>query len=171
MAQSLIETTVTLITEHLQQNFPSAMAGVRSIRPDNVVTTEVPPIESYFTYPMARGFRPPAVFVISDEIDFRNEQSGANFISAQMRVNVSVLVEDQDKAKLTTKAWRYQTALSSMLTETQLLSDETNVKIVCVVRRATFSPIYTNAKNEDSSEALFRKEIVLELDVDHYENF
>lgn len=171
MTQQLIETDSNLLIAHIKANFPAALAGIRAVRADNSVTTEPPPSESYFIYPGARGFRPPAVFVIGDEIDFRNEQMGANFIDARVRINVSIVVEDKDKQKLTVKAWRYQAALSGMLTQTTLLSADQKVKIVSIVRRATFSPIYTNAKNAESPEALFRKEIILELDVDHYESF
>jgi hypothetical protein len=168
MAHRLTEATVDLLLSHIKTNIGAALASVRAEVNDPVVTTEVP--KSYFIYPKAKGFRAPAVFVIADEFDFKVPERGANFISGSVRINVSVLLEDRNSELLTRRCWRYQSALHELLAQTQLTTSDNTLKIVSIVRRARYSPLYSNAKDESSVEAVFRKEVLLELEVDHYEN-
>lgn len=169
MTAKLTEATVNLLVGHIKTNIAAALAGVRSEAPAPVVTTEAP--KSYFIYPKAKGYRTPAVFVIADEFDFQVPERGANFISGSVHVNVSVLLEDRNSELLTIRCWRYQSALYNLLAQTQLTSSDNALKIVSIVRRARYSPLYSNSKDENSVEAVFRKEVLLELEVDHYENF
>lgn len=163
----LTEITVNLIIAHLKANMPTALATLRTDRADSRVTTEPP--TSYFIYPRAKGYRPPAVFVIAEETDFRLEETGPNFVNATDIIHVAVLVEDKDRESLTIKAWRYQAALAKLLNLTDLVSADTTVKCVTKILRNTFSPEYTNARDENAADAVFRKEVVLELEVEHYE--
>lgn len=167
MAYKLTESTVGLIVAHLKANMPAALLAIRTDRADARVTTEPP--NSYFIFEKARGYRPPAVFVIFEQCDFRLGETGPNFINALETGNVTVLIEDKDRESLTIKAWRYQAALAQLLTNTSLTNGANTVKLVTKVVRNSFSPIYSNAKDEESSQAVFRKEIVLELEVEHYE--
>lgn len=165
----LTETTVNLIIDQLKAQLPGALSGVRSIAPDKSVTMDPP--QSYFIYPRAKGYRTPAVFVIPQDMDFKQEERGQNFISALMRINLSVLLEDQDRERLTKRAWRYQAAMHQVLSNVPLTSSDSKVKAVVKVRTSTYSPMFTRAKNEDDPQAVFAIEVVLELDVDHFENF
>lgn len=169
MSRHLVETTVNLVIAEIKSNISAALAGVRAQVNDPVVTTEIP--VSYFIYPRAKGYRTPAVFVIADNMDFRQSETGGNFIDAKIRLNVSILLEDQDREKLTKRSWRYQAALHQVLANTQMTSSDSAVRAVSIVRNSTFSPIYTRAKNEDDPQAIFAIEVLLELEVDHYENF
>ncbi len=168
-ANKLTEGTVTLILNHIKTNIASALAAVRTAAPDDSVTTEPP--RTYFTYPKAKGYRSPAVFVIAEDFDFRAAEMGANFISGSLRINVSVLLEDRNRDLLTTRCWRYQSALYALLAQTQLTTSDNALKIISIVKRARYSPLYSSARNEEAPEAIFRKEVLLECDVDHYENF
>lgn len=168
MARKLTEATVYLLLNHIKENIEGALADIRSDVNNPVVTTEAP--KSYFIYAKAKGYKCPAVFVIADEFDFRAQAQGANFISGSLRVNVSVLVEDRNAELLTKRAWRYQSALHQLLAETQLTSSDNALKITSIVRRASFSPLYSSTKDENSVDAVFRKEVLLECEVDHYEN-
>lgn len=163
----LTEISVSLILAHLKTNMPTALADLRTERADAKVTTEPP--QSYFIYERARGYKTPAVFIIAEECDFRLDATGPNYVNSRERINVAVLVEDRDREHLTYKAWRYQAALAKLLMNTALTNVGDSVKIVTKVMRNSFSPIYSNAKDEESAQAVFRKEIVLELEVDHYE--
>lgn len=165
----LTEGTVNLMMTQIQNNIAGALANVRADVNNPVVTTESP--RSYFIYPKAHGYRGPAVFVIADNIDFRKEQRGANFISAVIRVNVTVMVEDRNAELLTRRAWRYQSALYQILDETQLVSADNKLKIVIIVKNARYSPTYTTAKDPSAPEGIFRQEVMLECDVEHWENF
>jgi hypothetical protein len=100
----------------------------------------------------------------------RVEQHAANFIDANAKVNVSVLIEDRNLKHLTIKSWRYQSALMQTLALSQLTSSDGKVKLSLVVRNAAFSPAYSTTKNQ-GVDSMFRKEVMLELDVTHRENF
>lgn len=168
-ARKLAEGTVDLMLQCIKTNIAAALDAVQADAPDHTVTTEPP--RSYFIYSGAKGFRCPAVWVMAEEFDFRQQEKGANFIDALARINVSVLLEDRNTELLTRRCWRYQSALHTVLDETQLTTTDNKLKIVVVIRRATFLPTYSNTVDKNSPEAVFRKEVLLECDVDHYENF
>jgi hypothetical protein len=103
-------------------------------------------------------------------MDFRLPR-GPNYISAAHDMRVTVLLDDRNRELLTIRCWRYQAALTKLLSETQLLTLDNKVKIVTKVVKNTFSPLYTDTANPDSPQAVFRKEVVVELEVEHYEQF
>jgi hypothetical protein len=115
------------------------------------------------------GYRTPACFVIADRIDFQKREKGANHINANIRINVSVLIEDKDADRITRKAYRYQSALQSILDQVQLLSTDGALKIVTVVQNAAFSPLYSNTDDPTAPGSVYRKEVSLELDCYAYE--
>jgi hypothetical protein len=162
----LIESTVLMIEAHIQSNIVAALVEVSTDRADNLVSMEPP--ASYFRFPSAVGYRSPAVFIIAEEMDMRLS-GGQNFVQALANVNVAVLVEDKDYYALTLKAWRYQAALVKLLHEVQLDSVD-GVRLVSKVGRISFSSIYPGDRREDDPDEIFRKEVVVELDVEHYEN-
>lgn len=163
----LVESTATMIRDEIKANIASALASVRSSRTDAKVTTEPP--TSYFLYAKARGYKTPAVFSFPEEQDFMREQRGANYISSVVRMQVGVLIEDRGEDNLTFKAWRYQAALHSILHQKRLQDDTRNVTLVSIVKKATFSGIYVEGRSPNAQETVFRKEVVLELDVEHWE--
>lgn len=162
----LIETAVDLVTDQIKANIGTALADIRVNRADNFVTMEPP--RDYFIYPKAKGYRTPAVFVIGDRIDFLKERRGANHINAAIRLNVTVLIEDKDAERLTTKAYRYQAALHQVLDQVRLNSADNKATLTCVIQSAGFSPLYTNLADGDP-QAVFRKEVSLEMDVFQFE--
>lgn len=167
----LAEAAVGLIKDAIKANITDALAQVRSYWHDGKVTTEVPPTESYFIYPNAHGYRCPAIFIIDQgPHDFRQGSTQSNFINASLSINVSVKIEDRDAYKLTLKAWRYASALHSILEQANLVSSDKTVKIVVKVVRMKPGPLYTLANDEADSTAQFFKEYELYCDVEFYEN-
>lgn len=166
MARHLVETTVDLIISHVKTNIAAALTDIRTNRADNFVTMEPP--RDYFIYPKAKGYRTPAVFVIGDRIDFLKERRGANHINAAVRINLTVLIEDKDAERITTKAYRYQAALHQILDQVQLIPADNKAKITLVIQSAGFSPLYSNL-NEGDPQAVFRKEVSLEIDAFQFE--
>jgi hypothetical protein len=165
----LAEGDVTLITAYIKANIDAALAGVRAQWADALVTTESP--QSYFIYRKAQGYKLPAVFVIHDEMDFRIADMKANFINGKSTIAVSVLVEDKDEFLLTKKAFRYQQALHYVLDQAQMVSNAGGLKLICVVYRHTFSPHWTTGEDNSEDGVNFRKEVVLECQVEHLENY
>lgn len=164
----LTEITVNLIIAHIKANISGALSDVRTDRADAKVSTE-PPV-SFFRYydPGPKVYRPPAVLVISKSFDFRLSE-GPNYIYGLETVDVGILVEDHDRDALTLKAWRYQAALAKLLNNTALTNAGNTVKIVTKLIRYNFSEPYTDAGKKGSTVSVFRKEVVLELEVEHYE--
>lgn len=167
-ARKLLEGDVDLILTHIKTNIAAALADVRADRTDPIVTTEPP--KSYFIYPMAVGYKTPAVFVIGDSMQFM-QPNGPNFIKALSSINVTVLIEDRTAERLTIKAFRYMAALHEVLEQTNLQTADNKLKIVCKVTRAENSPLYSTKEDESAPDNVFRKEVSLFLEVDHWENF
>jgi hypothetical protein len=167
VAYNLFETTITVLQSELKAKLPAALASVRVNRGDAQVTTE-PPF-NYFITEQASGYRAPSVFIIADGADFNLANKGANHINATVRVNVAVVVEDRDTFRLTTKAWRYQAALHEVLAQDGLTSGDGAVTLKVKVASASFSTVYSNAQKAGNDQGTYRKEVVLHLEVDHYE--
>lgn len=165
-ARNVTESTVLLIKNHIKSNIDAALSELRVDRNDPKVTTEPP--KDYFIYEMAHAYKTPAVFIIASNVDLL-KSAGPNAIMANVRVNVSVVVEDTDKEKLTIKAYRYQDALFSVLDQAQIVSLNNNVKLVVVAKNFTFSPMFTMNTDARASVNTFRKEVLVECDVAHFE--
>ncbi len=163
----LVETVVRGIQHLLETDLPSALADIRVNRGDSFVTLEPP--RDYFVYPKAQGYRTPCVFIIGDRIDFQKVQKQANHINASVRINLTCLVEDKDAERLMIKSYRYQAALSEVLDQVQFMSADGLAKTTVIVQSAMFSPLYSNAANVADPQAVFRREIGLELDCQLFE--
>lgn len=161
-ARNIVEGTVDLIVEQIKANILSALSGVRANRGDAAVTTEVP--VSYFTYEPAIAYKTPAVFVIGDNVEFLQSR-GQNHINCQIRVFVSIVVEDRKASLLTIKGYRYHDALHEILDRAVLDSADgksrNKIKVV--------SSQFGSTVPKKSAESDFRKEVMLELTVEHFE--
>lgn len=166
-AYRLAEIAVNLIEAKIKAEIATALANVRSERNDPVVTTEPP--KEYFQYPTAHAYRCPTVFTILRKMDIRNQEMGANHINAIHDMVVAVVVEDRTEPRLLKKAWRYQSALMQILHEVSLTTSDNAVRLFSRVQNCEFSGI-VNLKDDDSPGAVFRKEMSLELQVEHIEN-
>lgn len=163
------EVLCDLITSTIRTNIEAALSALRTDRSDPRVQTPKP-IE-YFISEHNDPYKCPAVFVIADDLDFQQEQMGANFVDAKARINVSIVVEDRVAELLTRGAYRYATALKTVLEQANLTSQNNKVKMSLVVNRMRFSPLYTKAQKQGETSGVFRKEAVLECEVRHFENF
>jgi len=169
-ANSLTEASVELITNHIRTNIAAALADVRTLNPDNTVTTAPP--KEYLISDIQSGYRTPAVFVLSTGLDFRLDR-GPNHISAVENMFVAVEIQDRNERLLTYKGWRYQAALSKLLHNTPLEDVPNNVKIITKLVRNSFSRITNSGDTETSptNKQMFKQETVMELEVEHYEQF
>lgn len=164
----LAETTRNMTQQYIKDNIAAALTGVRADRTDGFVNLEPP--QSYFIFPKALGLKTPTIFTVVEEFDFRPSQKGANHINAMVKLHVTALVEDKDLDRLTIKADRYFDALHNVLAQAQIVDAGKGVRLNVIVSRATFSPEYSNANQQDP-QGLFRKEVLLECEIEHYSNF
>ena len=162
----LVELACDLIITKLKTELPTELNDIRSNRADNLVTMEAP--RDYYIYPRAKGYRTPAVFVIGDRIDFMKAQRGANHVNANVRVNVTILVEDKDAERLMRKSYRYQSAMHQVLDQAIMMTADNQARYTVVVQNASFSGLYSNLEAGDP-QAVFRQEIALECDVINFE--
>lgn len=163
-AQSILESTVFSIQDQIKNNIASFLGEVRNERTDAKVSTEPP--AQYFIYEGAIGYKTPAVFIVADSVDFRLSR-GPNHISAAVKVYVSCVVEDRMQDLLTLKCFRYQDALHKCLDRQHLLTTDSRVKNIVKVTRVDISSNQT--KKMSSTESVFRKEVMLTLEVEHFE--
>jgi hypothetical protein len=166
----LTEKTVSLIQDQIKAGIAGALASVRAQRADKAVSTEPPPTQSYFIFEGAKAYRCPAIFMIADSMDMHNADRGANFIAARARIIVSVIVEDRRQDLLTLKAWRYQAALHQLLHLATLTTADQKVRVETKVERVLYSHEFTDAVDKDVPQGVFRKEVALHLDAEHFEN-
>jgi hypothetical protein len=166
----LAEGARNLIIGHLQANLPGELNAVAAAGPGNPsVTLEDP--RQYYIYEKPKALNLPCVFVIASAIDFRISEMKANQVNARDRFQISILVEDQDAEMLTVKCDRYLSALHSTLDLAEITATDGFLSLRVVVYRATFSPVFM--RDEVNSSAgdggAFRKECVLECEVEHIE--
>ena len=161
----LAEGASNLLVSFIQQNISGALdvvganVGIPQVMLDNP--------KSYFIYEQPQAYECPAVFVVIDEQDFKVQERKPNSINAEDVFNISVVVEDQDADLLTYKAWRYQSALFNILNLATITASDSSLVLKCVVYRAKFSQVYSQ-KQEGGK---FRKEIMLECRIAHFEKF
>lgn len=164
--QYLAEGAVRYMVDYIKANIGAALDNVSQ----NVGVPQVQlnnPL-NYFIYEQPDAYQCPAVIVIMDDMDFKIEERKSNFVNAQDKINVSIVVEDQDQSLLTVKAWRYQSALHALLDGSTITSPDDAMVLKCFVYRARFSSVY--ARPEDTpSVGAFRKEVLLECGVTHFE--
>lgn len=166
-AYYLAEITADLIESTIKTNIAQALANVRAARLDPTVTTEPP--KEYFQYEAAHVYRAPAVFTIVKDQTPRDAQMGANHINCMTDVVVAVVVEDRLERLLVKKAYRYQAALTELLHQVSLTNGDGSVRLFSRVQNFQFSGVI-NLKNEKATDAVFRKEVSLRLQVEHIEN-
>jgi|GEM_PF-2943719 len=166
----LVESDVYLIKNYLTTNMAAALLQVGAAHASTYPVVAVDPPADYFIYQRAKAYRTPAVFIIPERMDFKKRERGQNHINAETRLNVTVVIEDKDAERIYLKAYRYQAALVGLLDQASLTSGDGKVKIVVVIENAQFSPLYSDAKSPDDPRAIFRKEVSVELAVQHYES-
>ena len=129
---------------------------------DNQVTMENP--KDYFNYEDPIGYRLPAIIVLPREIDYRLSR-GPNSINALIQFYVCCIVEDNKANLLQRKCFRYQDALKHILHLAVI--ENSNQKNILKVTHASFS---STAARQTEVDSLFRKEVLLTLEVEHFEN-
>jgi len=169
-AVQLVETAVDLVQAHLKSGISSALGDVRTLRTDAKVTTEPPHTTSWFIYERPMAYKCPAVLLIARETDFQEDTEKPNHINAVHDLAVAVVVEDKDQERLVRKSWRYQSALYKLLHRARLTTGDGAVSLTVIVRRATFSPEFTDSGKEGDPQGVFRKEVLFTCQVRHREN-
>lgn len=165
-APNIAESTSTLIEIQVRDNIEAALTRVNDERADNKVN--LPKVESFFISGRKTLLELPAVFTVVEDINFRLVEKNPNHINAAVIMNVAVVIEERNSDRLTLKAFRYQDALYAVLNGAQLVDLNSDVKLVVKVMRASYSPVY-DAEEQGGASGNFRKEVVLELEVDHFQ--
>lgn len=168
--RKLAEGAVNLVINTIQSNIQNALDVVSSGVSGTIPQVSIENPRSYFIYEKPQAFECPSIFVIMDDLDFRISDRKANFVNAQDKIYVSACVEDQDEDRTTVKAWRYLSALHYVLDETTMTSSDNKLVLKCVVYRARFSAVYSRPEGNGPG-GKFRKEMMLECDIAHFENF
>lgn len=163
-AYKLTETAVNLILEHIKDNISSALVDVRTDRADDAVNLILP--QTYLIFDSVKNYRKPTIMVIAEDTDFQL-LDGANHINAIHDIKVVCVCEDRNEKPLTLLSWRYQSALAKILHLTTLDSSDGKVRIVPKVVRLSYSPVYS--EDGSGTRGAFCKEVMVELEVDHWE--
>lgn len=163
----LIETDLELIRTYMQTNLPAALAVVSADRA--TVLDQMPVPREYLTFETAQAYECPVIFIIPDNQDYRLYEKNSNCINALSRIYVNAVIESRRESEVSYIAYRYQAAMCQILAQTCLLNADNTVQIIIKVTRSKFSAMYTDAQKKGQASGVFRKEVLLELDVEHYE--
>lgn len=164
----LAEGDYNLIADFIKANIGAALDTVAAKVSTPQMQIDNP--KSYYNYEEPQAYELPAIFVIHDDIDFKVGDRKPNSVNADSKINISVLVEDQDARIVTYKAWRYLSALFTILNVSTLKSSDNSLVLKLVIYRARFSQTYSK-KEEGTPGATFRKEVLFECVATHLENF
>ena len=159
-----MEGTALPIIDYIKTNMPTALADLRDDRPDNKVSLS--PFLDYFIYPNAIDYRTPALFVLGQNVDFRLSK-GQNHINANVRIQLSAVFQDRNADFLTYQAWRYHDVLHVLMNRTELESSDGKIKNIVKVVSSQFGD---TIQVKGQTESPFRTEVMILLDVEHYEN-
>lgn len=162
-ARNLVKSTQDMIIGHIRDNIAQALQAVRDERADGKVNAIAP--KEYFTYETAKALTPPCIFVIVDDGDFRLNR-GPNFISAALNVNVSAVVQERTEDLIQTLSYCYLDALHEVLDGAEITSTNADVKLKIKATRFAFS---RNVSEKYQTLDVFRKEVALTLEVEHWE--
>lgn len=170
MARNLVEPATDLITDYIQANIAAALAQVRSAR-DSIDNLGIPTpmFREFFIARNYSALQPPAYFVVCDDIDFKKEQRGSNFINATAHYTIAAIAEGQTNEDVARATWRYQAAFSQILDNTRLTSTDGTFRIVLIVRSADFSEEYDVSQQAGNPAKRWRKEVHLKCDVEFWE--
>jgi hypothetical protein len=165
MALRLAKATVITILNYVQTNLPTALKACATLEGDNLASTEPP--KDYFNYYPIHGYRRPAIMCVCRDFSFRLP-TNANFHNAAAKVFLEAIVEDKTHQKLFYKTWLYQAALVMVLDGAELTDSLNRVRLICKVLRTVFSGDVPYP--DDADLQAFSKSVMVELEVEHYEN-
>lgn len=169
MSLHLIESATDLILAELKAKIGPTLEAMRSVA--NLEKNRglpTPPFQEYFIARNIKAMRAPAVFVIADEIDFKKDR-GANFITATASFQIAAVVEAQIMEDAARICFRYQAALQKILDNASLTTADQALRIVCIVRTGKFTEEYDPSEKPGTTSAVWRKGVLLRVDVELYE--
>jgi hypothetical protein len=167
----LVEDAVDQVKDHLRAVLNQSLMMIAQQYLDAgdsfKIALERIPDNKYYVTEAIHPLQPPAIAIIAEQTE--HDLDAQNFASQRHALTVVALVEGIEATTLTRKAFRYARALW------YVLHDAVVGNCVVLVRRVTYSPIYTSGEFATESGAggdrKFRKDIMLTLDVIHTEPF
>lgn len=159
---NVTESSSYALINFIKNNLGPILSSISTER-DNKVNLEQP--KEYFTWATAKAFRCPAIFAICENVDLR-PTIGQNHINAAMSYIVSIVVEDKSEELLQKKCWRYQDALTTLFMNATIITENQDIMLKTIVKNIYFSEQFS----EKRDDLIFRKEVALDLGVEHYEN-
>jgi len=160
---SISESMVDLIIKRIQENIKPELDGIAAEKNDPTLVLQEP--QSYFIFENAINLTCPAIYVLVNDVDFKNER-GQNFIDAQEHVQISVVFEAPTEDKCVRGLWRYVDALFNVLDHWQLSTPDNRSKNVLIQTGVAYTGL---VKTADQQQNIFRKEAMLTFNVEHWE--
>lgn len=169
MGRRLVESATDLMVSYVKSNIAAALTAVR-VDADTVrnVGVATPIFQEYFIARNYAALKPPSLFVVCDDVDFKKPERGANFIDGTMHFTFAAISTGQTNEIVARATWRYQAALSQILDNARLTSADEAFKIVIIVRTAEFSEEY-DVSTQNTAAKSWRKEVHLKCDVEFWE--
>ena len=163
----LNETACNLLITQLQDNFNIELQELDNQYDDG---SNLEPLsdQSIYISDKIETLDCPAVYILFGNMAF-NYTENPNYLNASTEVAIVLSLEDIGADRLTRKAWRYSRILYGIFNLQDLNDLSGRLKIKTVPKRMaqTDARIVQKLKKEEQK---FRMDIVLELELQHYEN-
>lgn len=160
----IMEGTIFPIISLIQAGMPAQLAEFESGKSDSRVN--LTNFVDYLIYPKAIGLRTPCVFVIGRTVEYLQPR-GQNHINAKVHVQVNAVFQDRTAELLTLMAWRYHDILHKILDQAHIVSLDQKAKNIINVISSEFGDL---VQVKEQTESPFRTEVMLTLEVEHYES-
>ncbi len=166
----LIENATDMLGEYIVSNVGAVLASIRAQRnSEENLGIATPVFKDYFIAPKYSALQPPALFIICDDIDFKKEQRGANFIDATAHYTFAAVSEAQTVEQVARATWRYQAALAQLLDNLSLTTTDGAFRIKVIVKGADFNQEYDVSTEAGNTAKRWRKEVHLKCDVEFWQ--
>lgn len=163
----LNEASYDLIKEYFDANFNLALQQTDNQYSDGI---SLEPIQSdaIFISDKVQTLKSPCAFFLFGELAFDYSED-PNFLEGNNNMLIVVSVEDVGAERLTRKAWRFGRVLYATFNQIDLQDTAGRMKIRTIPRRLGYSDDKIVGKLNQSDQK-FRKDVVLEIEIMHYEN-
>ena len=141
-----IEDVVTKIKTTLQASLPAKLDTIETERGDGIVLDDI----AFFSITRLQRdeyFARPALFILGENTPFTIVTIGGNRERAKYRIEMCVVVEDNDEERLQKKLWRYFEGIKRVLSLDRRLGE--TVHSIEVTDLLTFSNVFKESSTPE----------------------
>lgn len=161
----LTERITELLISKVQSDFNAALQDEDNFYSDGI---SLEPIETIRIAEEVESLTMPCLYVLDGPTEF-NYDDDQNYSKAETDYVLVVSSEEIGAEAMKRKSWRYRRVLMRLFNLAELVTDDSRLKVYCVVTRSGSTSPSAVKQRLPSQEQKFRSDAVLELKVRSYE--